>query len=44
MRFRDTQPESLAEAIIEQLEAPTDYLPIDPTAARRAAGLTAELL
>ncbi len=44
VRFGDAEPEPLAEAIIEQLRAPTDYLPIEPSAARRAAGLIAELL
>ncbi len=44
VRFRDTEPEPLAGAIIEQLNAPTDYLPIDPGAAQRAADLIAELL
>ncbi len=44
VRIADTEPEPLAEAIVEQLDAPTDYLPIDGSAARRAASLIAELL
>ncbi len=44
VRFAETEPEPLAEAMLEQLDASSDYLPIDPSAARRAAGLIAELL
>lgn len=44
VRFADAEPEPLAEAIVSQLGASTDYVPIDPSAARRAAGLIAELL
>ncbi len=44
VRFADTDPEPLAEAIVGELQTRTDYLPVDPSAARRAAGLIAELL
>jgi predicted glycosyltransferase len=44
VRFADAEPEPLAEAIVEQLAAPVDYLPLDPSAAHRAAALIAELL
>jgi predicted glycosyltransferase len=44
VRFAEAEPEPLAEAIVSQLGASTDYVPIDPSAARRAAGLIAELL
>jgi predicted glycosyltransferase len=44
VRFTDTDPEPLAEAIVGELQTVTDYLPVDPSAARRAAGLIAALL
>jgi predicted glycosyltransferase len=44
VRFADAEPEPLAEAIVGELQTPTDYLPIDSSAARRAASLIAELL
>jgi predicted glycosyltransferase len=44
VRFADAGPEPLAQAIVEQLQARTDYLPIDASAAERAASLIAELL
>lgn len=44
IRFADTEPEPLAQAIVEQLDTQTRYLPLDPHAAARAASLIAELL
>lgn len=44
MRFADSEPEPLAQAIVEQLATQTNYRPLDPHAATRAAGLIAELL
>jgi predicted glycosyltransferase len=37
-------PESLAEAIVTEIDRPVDYLPVEPDGAARAAALLAELL
>jgi predicted glycosyltransferase len=44
VRIAEAEPEPLAEAIVSELGASTDYVSIDPSAARRAAGLIAELV
>jgi pimeloyl-ACP methyl ester carboxylesterase/predicted glycosyltransferase len=42
--YRDATPEALADAIASQIGAETDYLPIAPGGAAKAAALIAELL
>ena len=44
VRFADTEPDQLAQAIIEQQGSSTNYLPVDPRAAKQAANLIAEVL
>jgi pimeloyl-ACP methyl ester carboxylesterase/UDP:flavonoid glycosyltransferase YjiC (YdhE family) len=44
MNYSDSDPESIAAALAEQLAAPCDYLTVPADGAARAAGLIAELL
>ena len=44
MDYRDADPTRIADALVEELRQPTDYLPVPPGGAQRAAGLLAELI
>ena len=44
MDYRQTDPDLLAAAIVEELASPADYLPVGADGAARAAALIAELL
>jgi len=44
MDYRDTDPGQLAQALVEVLRTPTDYLPVPTDGAARAARLVADLL
>jgi UDP-N-acetylglucosamine:LPS N-acetylglucosamine transferase len=44
MDYRQTDPDLLAAAIVEELASPADYLPVGTGGAARAAALIAELL
>jgi len=44
MNYSDSDPESIATALTEQLATACDYLPVPADGAARAAGLIADLL
>ncbi|MEP7089405.1 MAG: alpha/beta fold hydrolase [Nocardioidaceae bacterium] len=44
MDYRDADPARIAEALVDELRSPTDYLPVPPGGAQEAARLVAELI
>ena len=44
MDFADSDPESIAAALVEQMASTSDYLPVASDGAARASGLISELL
>ncbi len=44
MDYRDADPSRIADALVDELRRPTDYLPVPPGGAQRAAGLLADLI
>jgi pimeloyl-ACP methyl ester carboxylesterase/predicted glycosyltransferase len=44
MDYRDADPARIADALVDELRGPTDYLPVPPGGAQRAARLLAELI
>jgi UDP-N-acetylglucosamine:LPS N-acetylglucosamine transferase len=44
LKYTDTEPESLAQAIAAEIDRPVSYLPVETDGAARAAACLAELI